>query len=57
MKLSRKAIRDRNSVHFWMEELAKILFKAHKDGPFLVSWVAKWQMKVKSLDEKRTFVS
>ncbi|PHZ10943.1 uncharacterized protein RHIMIDRAFT_239092 [Rhizopus microsporus ATCC 52813] len=45
MKLSRRAIRDRDSVQIWMEELAekgaKILFKVHEDGPFLVSCVAK----------------
>ncbi|RCH95576.1 hypothetical protein CU097_002124 [Rhizopus azygosporus] len=49
MKLNRRAVRDRDSVQIWMEELAekgaKTLFKVHEDGPFLVSWVAKWQIK------------
>ncbi|CEG77596.1 hypothetical protein RMATCC62417_12312 [Rhizopus microsporus] len=49
MKLSRRAIRNRDSVQIWMEELvekgANTLFKAHEDGLFLISWVAKWQMK------------
>lgn len=41
MKLSRRAVRDRDSVQIWMEDLAekgaKTLFKLHEDGPFLVS--------------------
>ncbi|CEG84160.1 hypothetical protein RMATCC62417_18005 [Rhizopus microsporus] len=45
MKLSRRAVHDRDSVQIWMEELAekgaKTLFKVHKDSSFLVSWVAK----------------
>ncbi|CEI91663.1 hypothetical protein RMCBS344292_05946 [Rhizopus microsporus] len=49
MKLNRRAVRDRDSVQIWIEELAekgaKTLFKVHEDGPFLVSWVAKWQIK------------
>lgn len=61
MKLNRRAVRDRDSVQIWIEELAekgaKTLFKVHEDGPFLVSWVAKWQIKVKFLDEKRIYVN
>ncbi|CEG75920.1 hypothetical protein RMATCC62417_10893 [Rhizopus microsporus] len=49
MKLSRRVIRSKDGVQIWMEELvekgAKTLFKVHEDGPFLASWVAKWQMK------------
>lgn len=50
-QLSRKDPNDANSVRLWLDFFSSrgdySLYKIHPDGgPFVVSWISKWQMKV-----------
>lgn len=50
-KLSRKHVDDQTSSRLWLEAFASnddyTLFEVLPGGPFLVSWITKWQMKVR----------
>lgn len=50
-KVSKKAVREDKSVELWVEHLTDndydtFFYEAPYKGPFIISWVSKWQRVV-----------